>query len=60
VLSLNPKKSTFNSKTMPIGKAKSPTVSGALSSNKNKELIENPEIPRMSAQIQICLNRWVS
>ena len=45
---------------MPIGKAKSTNAGGALSSNKNKELIENPEIPRISAQIQICLKRWVS
>ena len=54
------RKRMFKSRIMPSGKAKSPKVSGALSSNKNKELTENPEMPRISAQIQICLKRCVS
>jgi hypothetical protein len=33
---------------------------GASFSNKNKEPRDIPVIPRMSAQIQICLKRWVS
>jgi hypothetical protein len=57
---VSPRKRPFKSRSIPTGKAKSPMFNGASLSNKIKEPRDIPVIPRMSAQIQICLKRWVS